>query len=351
MEKEEFSKFMSDVYCHSLFSLSLLVGRNLGLFDVFCDTDKPLSVQDIADKANLKERYTKEWLSSMVAAKVIRQDRETELYILPESVKPDLKALLSVAPAIKAYYNSTDIVQNCFRKDGPQGFDYDEDPDWYEWYHDCRSITTDHSFDSDIIPLLTENGIIPKLESGIAVLDIGSGSGNFILEIAKRYSHSHFTGLEYSEKALEMARGNVAKETLSNVRFIKGDVHDLPDAWFGQFDWVCINDTLHDLHNPFKALDEIYTVMKGDGMFSVFDFGYNSNPDDNVGDMQAAMGYSISIGGCLPSSMKESPHVGYGTCWGKEEIEKAITGAKFKIQVQSICPGVVFPTCFFHCTK
>ena len=57
MEKKEFSKFLSDVYSHGTLMSAIGLGHDLGLFRVFYDTDQPLSLQEIATKTDLKERF------------------------------------------------------------------------------------------------------------------------------------------------------------------------------------------------------------------------------------------------------------------------------------------------------
>lgn len=351
MEKEELDQFIADVNFKSIVNLSLMVGHKLGLFDVLCETDQPMSAQEIADKAKLKERYTKEWLSSLVAARIIQQDRETGLYVVPESYRKDLKMKLSFGVGIRAWADRSELVQNCFRQGGPYGFVYDEDPTWYDWFHDFRNAVVDPTLDQELIPLIKEAGMIPKLESGIAVVDIGCGSGCYINGLAKRFPKSHFTGVEISEKALGLALEVAEKEHLTNVTFMKGDAHELPRSWPEKFDWVIINDTLHDLPNPNKALKEMYTVMKDDGALGVLEMGYHSNPVDNAGNMAAAMMYTLSLFNCLPCSMNDPPHVGYGACWGVEEVEKAIKKAKFEIKSQTLFNSIHGQSAFFHCTK
>lgn len=351
MEREDFSEFLSDVDRYSIFSLSLMLGHNLGLFDVLCNTDQPLSLQEIAERTKLKERYTKEWLSSMVAARIIHQDRGSELYILPESHRKDIKVHLSLISGMRSWINRSDLVQSCFRQDGPYGFHYDEDPEWFDWFHDYRTTTSALSMDKEMIPFLTKCGVTQKLDAGIKVLDVGCGSGRFINDLGKKFPKSNFTGVDFSEKGLALARECALRENLGNVSYIKGDAHDLPNSWSGQFDWTIIGDALHDLHDPFKALREMYAVLKADGVLSVFDNGFHSKAADNSGDMNAAMVYTMSMFCCLPSSMKEEPHIGHGACWGTEEIEKALKGAAFVIKVRLISKGQLGPTAFYHCTK
>ena len=107
---------------------------------------------------------------------------------------------------------------------------------------------------------------------------------------------------------------------------------------------------MHDLPDPCKALDEVYKVMKNDGSLTLVEKGCHSHPVDNIGNLGAAMYYSLSMLVCLPSSMAEEPHMGYGACWGVEEIEKALRGAKFKIEGTSSYATNALKV-FFFCTK
>ena len=57
MEKEEFVKFMENIYCGAMMNVCLTFGHELGIFDVLFDATEPVSLQAIADRKNLKERY------------------------------------------------------------------------------------------------------------------------------------------------------------------------------------------------------------------------------------------------------------------------------------------------------
>ena len=181
-------------------------------------------------------------------------------------------------------------------------------------------------------------------EAGINVLDTGCGTAIITTELAKRFPNTQFKGIEYDDFALEIASKNA--QNLSNLTIIKGDVENLEAFYHKQFDYVFMYDVLHDLPRPHKALEEIYKVLKDDGCFTMIDEPFHSNPLDNVGDKEAAMNYSISMFICLPASMNSEPHIGYGTCWGIEEMEKALKMAKFNVtsDVKGSCV-------YFHCTK
>jgi ubiquinone/menaquinone biosynthesis C-methylase UbiE len=111
-----------------------------------------------------------------------------------------------------------------------------------------------------------------------------------------------------------------------------------------------VYDVLHDLPNPHKALGQIYKVLKKDGFFSLIEIGFHSNPVDNADDKGAALYYGVSTFICLQSSMSEEPHIGYGACWGKEKMEKALLDANFKINAKSSLINID-KKAFFFCTK
>ena len=139
------------------------------------------------------------------------------------------------------------------------------------------------------------------------------------------------------------------KTNLDNITYVKGDAHNLPQEWTEKFDFVLVHDLLHDLPNPQKALTELYRVIKDDGAFALVEKGCHSNPVDNAGNMTAARYYTMSIFACLPCSLSEEPRIGYGTCWGVEEIEKAVLDAGFNIQYKSVYAWM--SKSFFFCTK
>ena len=66
-------------------------------------------------------RYTKEWLSCMVVSGIINQDRNTNLFTMPESHKEELKVRAPFAPILAVMGKRNDLVKSCFRIGGPYG--------------------------------------------------------------------------------------------------------------------------------------------------------------------------------------------------------------------------------------
>ena len=90
--------------------------------------------------------------------------------------------------------------------------------------------------------LLVENVIMDlKEKSNLKILDIGSGSGNITLSLAKNLNSSFVTGIDVSEKAIEVATQNKILNDISNAEFKLLDVmnHDL--SIIEKFDVVVSN--------------------------------------------------------------------------------------------------------------
>lgn len=90
---------------------------------------------------------------------------------------------------------------------------------------------------------------------------------------------------------------------VTNVYFVVGDAHHLPEEHTGHFDLILIFDALHDMPNPGKGTDEVRKVMK-DGNFCLIEIGIHTDP--------LVMLYSIGMFTCLTASLANPPHVGYG---------------------------------------
>jgi 2-polyprenyl-3-methyl-5-hydroxy-6-metoxy-1,4-benzoquinol methylase len=91
------------------------------------------------------------------------------------------------------------------------------------------------------------------------VIDIGSGSCNFVIELCKAYPQLHFTCYEASKEMIKIARKNIAKEQLENRIII------IEDNFFnatGKFDLVIANRVLHHVNNTedfWKLLNTLST--------------------------------------------------------------------------------------------
>ncbi len=66
---------------------------------------------------------------------------------------------------------------------------------------------------------------LQKADKSLSILDIGTGSGNMIISLAKNFPHHHFLALDISIEALEVAKQNArTHDVFSQITFLEGDI-------------------------------------------------------------------------------------------------------------------------------
>ena len=93
------------------------------------------------------------------------------------------------------------------------------------------------------------------------ILDVGCGDGNFTMMIARACKAREVYGIEISEKGVEMARKNGIKCYQLDV-----DEEDFPfeDNYFNALTAL---ELIEHLYDPDHFLDEVYRILKPDGLF------------------------------------------------------------------------------------
>ena len=202
----------------------LSIGHRTGLFDTLSDAGA-LTSETLAERAGLQERYVREWLGAMTAARIVRLDPDSERYTLPAEHSVWLTRRSPNNIAVTARWISVlgqvedDIVRS-FREGG--GVPYERFRRFHETMAEESDQTTLAGLFDHILPLVP--GLRERLEDGIRVADLGCGRGNAILALAERFPNSTFLGLDLGNDAVEWARTRTAELGLDNVTF---DVRDL----------------------------------------------------------------------------------------------------------------------------
>lgn len=80
-----------------------------------------------------------------------------------------------------------------------------------------------------------------KNKSELKILDIGSGSGNISLTLAKNISDSFVQGIDISPEAVNIANENAKINLISNVNFSQKDIFEDEIISFGKFDIIVSN--------------------------------------------------------------------------------------------------------------
>jgi len=109
---------------------------------------------------------------------------------------------------------------------------------------------------------------------GTRALDLCCGTGDIAFALARRGAET--TGLDFSEKMLEVAAARHFKSPISNLKFIQGDAQQIPFP-DNSFDIVTVGYGLRNLASWERGLDEMFRVARPGARLVVLDFGKPPN--------------------------------------------------------------------------
>ncbi|MDO5753239.1 methyltransferase domain-containing protein [Arthrobacter sp.] len=110
--------------------------------------------------------------------------------------------------------------------------------------------------------------LIPYLQSGHRVLDVGSGPGTITADFARLVAPGEVLGLDRSPEVVAAATVLGSRQQLKNLSFAVGDIYqlDFPD---GSFDVVHAHQVLQHLSDPVAAVKELRRVAKPGGVVAL----------------------------------------------------------------------------------
>lgn len=122
-----------------------------------------------------------------------------------------------------------------------------------------------------VLDLLVNSGINQK--KTLKILDVATGPGRLAFYLENHFKKAEITGMDINGNMLGRAK-KIAQDNKSNVKFMGGDVYNLPFK-DGEFD--VITGLRFSMHLPQidKVLKELSRVLKGGGVL-IFDI-FNRN--------------------------------------------------------------------------
>ncbi len=116
--------------------------------------------------------------------------------------------------------------------------------------------------------------LLPALEPGLRLLDVGCGPGTVTIDLAGRVAPGEVVGIDASSAVVEIARKAAADAGALNVTFDVADAYELPFA-DDSFDVVHAHQVLQHLTDPVAALREMRRVTRPGGIVAVRDADYS----------------------------------------------------------------------------
>ncbi|XP_072050651.1 S-adenosylmethionine-dependent methyltransferase Rv2258c-like [Amphiura filiformis] len=351
---EDFEAYLQNAVHGGYVCMAIGIGLDTGLWQVLCDLDgRPKTAREIADRAGLKERYVREWLGTMVMAKIVNiKEDQPETYYIPEHRIPVLhprrgKTVTLYAKTVSTLSGvSKDVVER-FKKDGPNGIAFHRYSDYEASLAEVRRRWLDDYLIQEFIPTVV--GLQEQLESGINVLDLGCENGVFVNILAQTFPNSRIYGVDISQDYINAGEKSAQQKGLKNAFYTCCDAAQLDAAWSNQFHYVFISDSLHDFAYADKVLEEIHRVMNADGQLSIIDTYSHTKLSKNQAQADKLLvRYVSSLMYCLPLSLNYEGSLGLGANWGIEAAVKLLEDCGFESKMQST-PGR--SGLHFLCTK
>ena len=299
-----------------------ILGDRLGLFKALAKAGPATSVE-LAERAGVSERYTREWLYGMHAAGYLEHDRERASFALPAehaevlAVEGGPFCVAGGYQALSGELRMLDRLSEAFRSGGgvPQTAYPDDTFDgmrrfslpWYE-----------HQLVQQWIPAV--DGAHEKLQAGASYADIGCGAGQALIKLAQTYPRSNFVGYDSFHRAIERARRAAEQTGLADrVRF---ELLDAADGLPEQYDLISTFDVVHDTIDPVGLLRAIRRALKPDGTYLMLEMRCADDPADNNGPIGTLL-YGISVLYCMTTSLAHDG-AGLGTCGCPPDVVRAL---------------------------
>ncbi len=263
---EAFAKRMLGILNDSAIAIMISIGHRTKLFDTLAKL-APSTSQQIADAANLNERYVREWLGAMVTGKIIEYHPEDNTYFLPQeyalfltrTASPDnIAAFTQYIPLLGAV---EDKIIECFYNGG--GVPYSDYKRFHQVMAEDSGQTVVAALEDFILPLIP--GLEKTLQNGIDVLDVGCGSGRALNSLAQRFPQSRFTGYDFSPEAITTAKNEAEKLGLTNIQFQIKDAATINEV--AQYDLITTFDAIHDQAKPDIVLSAIFNALRPNGIY------------------------------------------------------------------------------------
>ena len=118
--------------------------------------------------------------------------------------------------------------------------------------------------------------LLPHLNAGMDLLDVGCGPATITADLAERVAPGRVVGLDAAPGALEAARATLAERDLpAGVELTNGDIMSLPFD-DDTFDVAHAHQVLQHLSDPVGALAEMRRVTRPGGIVAVRDAVYSA---------------------------------------------------------------------------
>ena len=305
----------------------VVIGEKLGLYKALAV--EPMTSSELSAKTGTDERYVREWLASQAAGGYVTYDEKTRRFSLSEEqaftlANEDSPAYLPGAFELAlGSLAAVPRITESFRSGAGMG--------WHEHeegvFHGCEKFFRP-GYAANLVSawLPSLEGMLPKLEAGARVADVGCGKGASTILMAKAFPNSEFFGFDYHDQSIAGARESAKRQGVGNrVTFEVAPAKGYPGK---DYDLVTVFDCLHDMGDPAGASAHVLQSLKPDGTWMIVEPFANDELKDNLNPVGRVY-YSFSTLLCTPCSRSQEVGLCLGAQSGEARIREVVTSAGF----------------------
>lgn len=310
------------------------LGERLGLYRALADRG-PLTAAELATAAAIHPRYAREWLEEQAVAGFLDadgEDAETRRFSLPAAharVLVDADDIYYQAAAARQAVGVAGVLPRlveAFKTGAGIPFE-DYGPDIREGIAAANRPMFINLLGSDWLPAIPDLHRRLQSRPPARVADVGCGTGNSSIAIAKAYPLVRVEGIDLDAASIEHAREKASAEGLGDrVTFEVRDGSEPSLA--GKFDLVMAFEVMHDMTDPVGALRAMRGLCADGGAVLVVDERV-AEEFTAPGDAIERMMYGFSATHCLAAAMGDTRSAMTGTVMRPSTLRRYAAEAGF----------------------
>jgi SAM-dependent methyltransferase len=329
MDMQKLQDFMGKLvtdFGGAALAANVIIGDELGLYRAMADSE-PVTPEQLAAKTQCNPRLVREWLSAQAAAGYVEHE-DGRFRLPPEqalafAIEDSPVFLAGGASALASMFLDKDKIVAAMRGNGALA--------WGD-HHPCLFRGTERFFRpgykthlvAEWLPAL--EGVVPRLEAGAKVADVGCGHGASTVIMAQAFPKSRFHGYDYHAPSIEAARSRAREGGVAERASFAQATAKTYDG--NGFDLICFFDCLHDMGDPVGAARHAQQALKPGGTVMLVEPFAGDKLDDNLNPV-GRLFYAASTCICTPNSLSQEVGLALGAQAGEARLRKVFLEAGF----------------------
>lgn len=305
------------------------IGFRLGLFQSL-HSDGPATANELAGRLALADRYVREWALAQAANGYLMFDPATGQF----SLSPEQAMVFAIEDSPLYLKGAFDLAAAMIEGEPKveEGFRSGSGVAWGE-SAGCLFCAVGTFFRPGYVNGIVQSwlpsldGMLPRLEAGAKVADVGCGVGFSTLVMAEAFPHSQFIGYDFHQPSVEEARAHAAAHGMADrVRFETAPAKEIRES---EFDLITMFDCLHDMGDPRGCAAHMRKLLKDDGSWMIVEPIAGDDPAGNIGNPVSRLFYNASTMICVPTSLAQEVGEALGAQAGQAKLTEVLTEAGF----------------------